>query len=63
MNCHWVAKNMENPEYSGISLNMENSELCATSGKNYNKLEMWAQHDGRPAEHRWRPLFNATKCG
>ena len=27
--------------------------------------EMWAnaQHDGRPAEHRWRPLFNAAKFG
>jgi len=26
---------------------------------------MWAnaQRDGRPAEHRWRPLFNAAKCG
>ena len=25
---------------------------------------MWAnaQPDGRPAEHRWRPLFNAAKC-
>jgi len=24
---------------------------------------MWvnAQHDGSPAEHRWRPLFNAAK--
>jgi len=30
-----------------------------------NKLEMWAhaQPDGRPAEHRWRPLFNAAKFG
>jgi len=29
------------------------------------KLEMWAnaQCDGRPAEHRWRPLFNAAKFG
>ena len=29
------------------------------------KLEMWAnaQRDGRPAEHRWRPLFNAAKFG
>jgi len=29
------------------------------------KLEMWAnaQRDGRPAEYRWRPLFNATKFG
>ena len=26
------------------------------------KLEMWAnaQSDGRPAEYRWRPLFNAA---
>jgi len=26
---------------------------------------MWAnaQFDGRPAEHRWRPLFNAAKFG
>jgi len=26
---------------------------------------MWAnaQCDGRPAEHRWRPLFNAVKFG
>jgi len=29
------------------------------------KLEMWAnaQHDGRPAEHRWRLLFKAAKFG
>jgi len=28
-------------------------------------LEMWAyaQRDGRPAEHRWRPLFNAATFG
>ena len=26
---------------------------------------MWAnaQHDGRPAEHRWRPVLNAAKFG
>jgi len=26
-------------------------------------IEMWAnaQRDGRPAEYRWRPLFNAAK--
>jgi len=29
------------------------------------ELEMWAnaQRDGRPAEHRWHPLFNAAKFG
>jgi len=28
-------------------------------------LEMWAnaQRDGRPAVHRWRPLFHAAKFG
>ena len=25
--------------------------------------KMWAQHDGRPAEYRWRPLFNDAKFG
>ena len=31
-----------------------------TKGANQIKLEMWAndQRDGRPAEYRWRPLFN-----
>ena len=31
--------------------------------KTKKKLEMWAnaQRDGRPAEYRWRPLFNAAK--
>ena len=30
---------------------------------NINITRMWAntQRDGRPAEYRWRPLFNAAK--
>jgi len=33
--------------------------------KEEEELEMWvnAERDGRPAEHRWRPLFNAAKFG
>jgi len=29
------------------------------------QLAMWAnaKRDGRPAEYRWRPLFNAAKFG
>jgi len=29
------------------------------------RTRMWAnaQRDGRPAERRWRPLFNAAKFG
>jgi len=31
----------------------------------YGKTRVWAnaQRDGRPAEYRWRPLFNAAKFG
>jgi len=38
------------------------NHLCAAAMRPYVKLEMWAkaQRDGRPAEYRWRPLFNAT---
>ena len=34
-------------------------------GKNKNKTRMWAdaQRDGRPAECKWRPLFNAANFG
>jgi len=42
------------------------SELrhVSTIGKNL-LTRMWAnaQRDGRPAEHRWRPLFNGAKFG
>ena len=29
----------------------------------YTRMWASAQPDGRPAEHRWRPLFNAAKFG
>jgi len=34
-------------------------------GEMQPKVEMWAnaQRDGRPAEYRWRRLFNAAKFG
>ena len=40
--------------------------LCLMSCVRMNKwTRMWAnaQPDGRPAEHRWRPLFNGAKFG
>jgi len=39
------------------------ANLLTSTEKTKSKLEMWAnaQRDGRPAEHRWRPLFNAAK--
>jgi len=35
---------------------------CMPIHVKYKSLEMWAnaQRDGRPAEHRWRALFNAA---
>ena len=35
---------------------------CTDNHLMHIELEMWAnaQRDGRPAEHRWRPLFNAA---
>jgi len=39
--------------------------VIVMSGVTEPTLEMWAnaQRDGRPAEHRRRPLFNAAKFG
>jgi len=36
---------------------------CRISSRLNDITRMWvnAQPDGRPAEHRWRPLFNAAK--
>jgi len=36
-----------------------------TDDINETITRMWAnaQRDGRPAEYRWRPLFNAVKFG
>ena len=47
---------------------LTNVSYLKITDENYEKkmsLEMWAnaQRDGRPAEHRWRPLFNAVKFG
>ena len=44
------------------------NSLLTESAKHVSKTvktRMWAnaQRDGRPAEHRWRPLFNVAKFG
>jgi len=46
-----------------ISLGYSGDEL--KQFLNDERTRMWAnaQRDGRPAEYRWRPLFNATKFG
>ena len=44
-----------------FSVQATHSKCCLSK----MKTRMWAnaQPDGRPAKHRWRPLFNAVKFG
>ena len=65
-----IAKNPTTPQahrYTTCEILMsENKRQFETvTVINYKSLEMWAnaQRDGRPAEYRWRPLFNAAKFG
>jgi len=48
---------------TGHCVKLSGEDLSRYSNK--IELEMWvnAQRDGRPAEYRWRPLFNAAKFG
>jgi len=41
------------------------AEAKASDSTSTGTTRMWAnaQPDGRPAEHRWRPLFNAPNFG
>ena len=50
--------------YKGTATEHQHLFLSSHAVKK-NELEMWAnaQRDGRPAEYRWRPLFNAAMFG
>ena len=50
------------PINAGCLYNLNNILHSYTMEK-YLKTRMWAdaQRDGRPAEHRWRPLLNVAK--
>ena len=41
----------------------KNARETAKTKRNITRNVAIAQRDGRPAEHRWRPLFNAAKFG
>ena len=45
-----------------MALTAKNTGMASTIT---DTTRMWAnaQRDGRPAEYRWRPLFNAAKFG
>jgi len=48
-----------------LALSVNEESQPATHTLIHLKLEMWAnaQRDGRPAEYRWCPVFNAAKYG
>jgi len=54
----------ENTSYVQQDVTQHDSNVAEELRK-WSKTRMWAnaQRDGRPAEHRWRPLFNAAKFG
>ena len=45
-----------------VGLHLFAAYICYKIVTKLNQLEVWAnaQRDGRPAEYRWRPLFNAA---
>jgi len=43
--------------------NVLSNRLLVTGNRNNTRMWANAQPNGRPAEHRWRPLFNAAKFG
>ena len=52
-------------EYVSILVSKADLTTETKQRKTNPELEIWAnaQRDGRPAEHRWSPLFNAPKFG
>ena len=60
----WCDKPLQCPEYITEIAGMDIAGVDK-DGVKFCELEMWAnaQRDGRPAEYRWRPLFNAAKFG
>jgi len=51
--------------WSQLTSDIEDNSLWGAASMTDFNLEMCAnaQSDGRPAEYRWRPLFNAAKSG
>ena len=54
---------LHHQHYSWVAQNKPDYSTFQPSLRKYAQSRMWAsaQRDGRPAEHRLRPLFNAAK--
>jgi len=65
-----IQSNNKTVKYEKVKKEKRNDTIKTTTYSNIQNTNtkitrMWAnaQPDGRPAEHRWRPLFNAAKFG
>jgi len=47
----------------GVKTDVSSNTIVELAKQNQTRMWANAQPDGRPAEHRWRPLFNAAKFG
>ena len=63
--CHTSTRDVALVRISNAGLKRAACGLLEMQDAKNRQLEMWAnaQRDGRPAEYRWRPLFNAAKFG
>jgi len=59
-----ISINILHEKYT-TSVSNKSTENTSVVIRKTKKTRTWAnaQHDGRHAEHRWRPLFNAAKFG
>jgi len=61
-----IYTNMSTIPENLVKIGLTVSEICLLKAiVKKEETRMWAnaQRDGRPAEYRWRPLFNAAKFG
>ena len=59
ISCRWRTRSSRSLCCCGYSVQL----LCNKSTTHWTRMWANAQRDGRPAKHRWRPLFNAPKFG
>jgi len=49
--------------HMGRRMKIQRSSKVVDNSLTKTRMLANAQRDGRPAEHRWRPLFNAANFG
>jgi len=63
--CRAIVNTLDRVDRQNFEILKIHDGVSCHADKNLIETRMWAdaQPYGRPAEYRWRPLFNATKSG